>query len=77
MSDEFYGFDDPDFDIDDSRDSDIWDGDSLVNEQDRDRPIDQIYCTGCGRPMMIWADKELKSAECARCRSGLTPEWEY
>lgn len=75
MSDEFYGFDDPDFDLDDGPCID--DGDSLVNEHDVDRPIDQIYCTGCGRPMVIWADEELKSTECGRCRSGLTPEWEY
>jgi hypothetical protein len=50
---------------------------SIVTEEDRDRPIDQIYCTGCGRPMVIWADEELKTTECGRCRSGLTPEWEY
>jgi hypothetical protein len=71
FSDEDYG---EDVFLPDEPDDDLsW----AINEEDRDRPIDQIYCTGCGRPMVIWADEELKSTECARCRSGLTPEWEY
>jgi uncharacterized paraquat-inducible protein A len=49
----------------------------LIETEESERPIDQIYCTGCGRPMIIWADEELKSTECGRCQRGLTPEWEY
>lgn len=49
--------------------------------EDEDRPIDQIHCKDCGRPMIIWADipgdltEEQKT--CARCKQGLAPEWEY
>jgi len=63
-----YGPDDPFEDLDLS---------DLIPEQDADRPIDQIHCTRCGRPIIVWADEPLKSTECGRCRRGLTPEWEY
>lgn len=53
--------------------------DELINAADRERPIDQIYCRDCGRPMVIWADVPLREDgdRCGRCRSGLAPEWEY
>jgi A2L zinc ribbon domain len=53
--------------------------DDLVSAEDADRPIDQIHCKECGRPMIIWADVPLKDSDltCARCKQGLAPEWEY
>jgi hypothetical protein len=50
-----------------------------IIENDEDRPIDQIHCKECGRPMVIWADIELKESDlvCSRCKRGLSPEWEY
>lgn len=51
----------------------------LISEAESERPIDQIHCKDCGRPMIIWADVELRESDltCARCKSGLAPEWEY
>jgi hypothetical protein len=49
----------------------------LIDDAYANRPIDQINCNGCGRPMVVWADEPLASTLCSRCRSGLTPEWEY
>jgi hypothetical protein len=47
--------------------------------EDCERPIDQINCHDCGRPMIIWADIELSPPDfiCARCKRGVPPEWEY
>lgn len=45
--------------------------------EENERPIDQIHCLDCGRPMIIWADEEIKHYTCLRCRRGLPPEWEY
>ena len=51
----------------------------MFEDEDEDRPIDQIHCDDCGRPMIIWADIELKESDltCGRCKRGLAPEWEY
>ena len=48
-------------------------------EEGCDWPIDQIHCTDCGRPIVIWADEPLAEGGdvCSRCKKGLAPEWEY
>jgi hypothetical protein len=50
-----------------------------MNIQAEDRPVDQIYCEECGRPIIVWADVELSPNDliCQRCKKRLTPEWEY
>jgi hypothetical protein len=53
---------------------------NLFDDDDyEDRPVDQIYCKDCGRPMVIWADIDLQESDliCGRCKRGLAPEWEY
>lgn len=68
------------FDDDDYVDSDFdvfpYDP-GFSSDVEDDRPVDQINCTGCGRPMTIWADEPLKSTECGPCQRGLTPDWEF
>jgi hypothetical protein len=51
--------------------------DPVEEEFKSDRPVDQIYCDQCGRPMLIWADEPVEHLTCGRCLNGLTPEWEY
>jgi hypothetical protein len=51
----------------------------VEEEEDEDRPVDQIHCNDCGRPIVVWADVVLRESDltCNRCKQGLAPEWEY
>lgn len=45
--------------------------------ESEDIAIDQVHCKDCGRPMIIRVDDPRSEFTCARCLSGLPPEWEY
>ena len=41
--------------------------------------IDQVQCYDCGRNIIIYCDDKRTANEiiCARCKKGLSPEWEH
>lgn len=46
-------------------------------ESEEELDIDQVYCSECGRPMVVLVSDPRTVFVCARCKSGKTPEWEY